>query len=167
MHWDGKKWTEATLPTEPPGPEDDPHFAELNYVVALSTRDVRAFGDVLSEGGDSDAYSAALELRWDGSRWAKQDEPACCVTGHGPKAFFLSPKRYLTPSGEELRITQPPCLAGRPGKVGAKGCRQKLQLEDYAAVPGTRQTWGVGSVRGSGAGADPARPVIVRLTAAP
>ncbi|MDG4858037.1 hypothetical protein P8605_07710 [Streptomyces sp. T-3] len=164
LHWDGAKWTRATLPAVPPGPKDDTHFAQLTRVVALSAHDVRAFGSVGSEGGDTDAYSAALAMRWNGSRWTKEDRAPCCVTGQSSGALFLSPKRYLTPTGEERRIAQPPCISGRPGKLGDKGCRQKLQLEDYAAVPGTRQAWGVGSARG---GAAPSRPVIVRVTTAP
>ncbi|MGW3668942.1 hypothetical protein [Streptomyces sp. NPDC005141] len=163
MHWDGHTWTKATMPSMPPGPKDDPHDGELTRVVALSAHDVRAFGTVSSEGGDNDAYSAGLALRWDGTRWSEDDgEP--WVTGGAGNAIMLTPKRYMTLSGGQERITQPPCLAGRPGRLGEGGCRQKLHLTDYTAVPGTGQVWGVGSVSSR---TFPSRPVIVRFTTAP
>ncbi|MGW7264432.1 hypothetical protein [Streptomyces sp. NPDC054842] len=156
-HWDGSRWTKATMPELAPGPEGDPHYAGLTGVIALSADDVRAFGTVLSEGGDTDAYYAPLAMRWDGSRWSEEERPPCCVSGRAAGGLLLTPKRYLTASGEARRITQPRCRIPRSGKGG---CRQHLELEDYAAIPGTRQVWGVGSLRG---GTPPPRPVIVRL----
>ncbi|WP_409062140.1 hypothetical protein [Streptomyces sp. SYP-A7185] len=164
LRWDGSRWKKATLPAMPPGPQDDPHSGELTRAVALSAQDVRAFGQVSSEGGDTDAYSAGLALRWDGTRWSQDDGVPCCVSGQAGGVLFLTPKRYLTSAGRQERITQPPCPGRRSGKLGESGCRQKLQLEEYAAIPESREVWGVGSVRGQAA---PSRPVIVRLRAAP
>ncbi|MFJ3224589.1 hypothetical protein ACIPJS_14720 [Streptomyces sp. NPDC086783] len=159
-HWDGSQWTETTMPDLAPGPKGDQHYGELTRAIAVSAEDVRAFGTVSSEGGDTDAYFAPLAVRWDGSRWKEEDRPPCCVTGGIADGLLLTPKRYLTASGEARRIAQPHCLTSRSG---GRGCGQHLELEDYATVPGTRQVWGVGSLRG---GTPPPRPVIVRLSTA-
>ncbi|GGX97551.1 hypothetical protein [Streptomyces fructofermentans] len=163
-HWDGGGWRKAEMPALSPRPKEGPYDSALARVVALSADDVRAFGTVSSEGGDTDAYSAGFALRWDGSRWSEETGVPCCAKGAAGDVIVLSPERYLTAAGEEERIARPPCLSDRPGKQGRGGCREKLQLEDFTAVPGSGQVWGVGSVRGREAAA---RPVVVRFTPAP
>ncbi|MFE5209310.1 hypothetical protein [Streptomyces sp. NPDC056600] len=170
-HWDGSGWSTVKMPAMSPRRGEEALTRSLHDVFLLPGREVLAIGRASSEGGDTDAVFEPLMLRWDGSRWREdegryegsarwrtQDGGRCCVTHQAGTTLFLSPGRHVSPSGEEARITMPPCLAGRPGRVGGDGCGQKLQLEDYAAVPGTQDVWGVGSVRG-----EDAVPVIVRL----
>ncbi|MEV0126207.1 hypothetical protein AB0I16_32470 [Streptomyces sp. NPDC050703] len=161
MRRDGDGWTRTPVPPLPPGPRDDPRSGELTGVHVLSTGQVLAFGDVTSEGGDTDAYSAGLALRWDGSRWQEDGLP-CCVTGAAADTLFLGPKRYLTASGGKRHIAGPPCLPVRSRPRAEDRCARKPALAAYAPVPGTRHVWGVGSVSGGGA---LSRPVIVRLRA--
>lgn len=67
IHWNGKAWTDSTLPTLPGG-------YELKAVSAVSATDIWAVG-----GGDGVNQTNVLILHWNGNRWSRVPSSAAGI----------------------------------------------------------------------------------------
>ncbi|MEV8314800.1 hypothetical protein AB0Q95_11560 [Streptomyces sp. NPDC059900] len=168
MHWDGTSWKEVDTPQarfeEPLPPEPG---AGLDQVFALDDGEVRAYGLNSFNHGEvepepDDEY---IRLRWDGSKWAEQQEASGGCTlrtpvGQEDKGLFLDGNWYLTDDGKCVKIKR----HRLPVSTGArKASNQSLWLEEIHRVPGTDEWLGAGHVQVNQSGDPFGAPVVVRL----
>ena len=149
-HFDGKTWQPSPVPEYHLGKQPLPNeWSNLQTVVAASSDDVWAFGDLRDGAADTTAQDEDVVLHWNGSRWERMPKTLHTWTAapDGEGGVVLPDAAVQrTADGQDRTIERLAPLPGPTGKVTAADKAQKLTVRGLQLVPGTKTVYGVGYV---------------------